>query len=326
MGRSSLNVVILSLPLLSVRLSVTSRKSFAMLPLTLSKRCLLLLLPPPLRSLMNFPTVRSSPLAMNVSVALRLSSSLPSLEWKHRQQVRPELHHHQVLGSVRHGDGAVVANPGQSTAVAGEADGVDPTPSVLRVGELRHQISHRHPVSPGCGSRFAFDLLDVSGVDADLEVRGAGGEEDVVGVPVQAGHGGLEGLLDVFGHPPVIVLLVVTDRDDLGSAAHSELVLLRAPPDTGCSPVDPEQYQGVFPLAIRLLHPDIGVPVTGAGHNPVGLGSPVYPRHPEVVLVQHGLLGPARPTSASRVESDVLAVVREGQLLPVPGPGVAGDG
>merc|ERR1719266_1202336 len=45
---------------------------------------------------------------------------------EHRQQVRPELHHHQVLGSVRHGDGAVVANPGQSTAVARETDGVDP--------------------------------------------------------------------------------------------------------------------------------------------------------------------------------------------------------
>merc|ERR1711913_210489 len=38
--------------------------------------------PPPLRSLMSFPTARSSPLAMNVSVAPRLSSSLPSLEWK----------------------------------------------------------------------------------------------------------------------------------------------------------------------------------------------------------------------------------------------------
>merc|ERR1719219_3197877 len=245
---------------------------------------------------------------------------------QHRQQVRPQLHHHQVLGGVRHGDGAVVSNPGQPAAVTREADGVDPTPSVLRVGELRHQISHRHPVALGCGRRFVLDLPDVAGVDADLEVRGAGSEEDVVGVPVQAGHGGLERLLDVFGHPPVVVLLVVTDRNDLGSAAHSELVLLRAPPDTGCRPVNPEEYQGVFPLAIRLLHPDVGVPVTGAGHDPVSLGGPVYTRHPEVVLVQHGRLGPASPTPASRVESDVLAVVGESQLLPVLGPGVAGDG
>merc|ERR1712212_20469 len=53
-----------------------------MSPLTLSRRCPLLLPTPPLRSLMSFPTARSSPLAMSVSAALRLSSSLPSLEWK----------------------------------------------------------------------------------------------------------------------------------------------------------------------------------------------------------------------------------------------------
>ena len=44
------------------------------------------------------------------------------------------------------------------------------------------------------------------------------------------------------------------------------------------------------------------------------------------MLVQHRRLAPASPASASRVESDVLAVVREGQLLSVPGPGVARDG
>merc|ERR1719320_1024857 len=73
----------------SARLSVTSRRSSAMLPLTLNRRCPLLLPPPPLRSLMNFPTARSSPLAMSVSAALRLSSSLPSLEWKPAASTRP---------------------------------------------------------------------------------------------------------------------------------------------------------------------------------------------------------------------------------------------
>merc|ERR1712106_1160626 len=82
MGRSLLSVATLSPPLLSMRLSVTSRRSCAMLPLTSSRRCPPLLPPPPLRSLMSFPTVRSSPLEMNVSVAQRLFSSLHSLEWK----------------------------------------------------------------------------------------------------------------------------------------------------------------------------------------------------------------------------------------------------
>merc|ERR1711862_20151 len=52
MGRSSLSVATLSPPLLSVRLSVTSRRSSAMLPSTSSRRCPLLLPPPPLRSAM----------------------------------------------------------------------------------------------------------------------------------------------------------------------------------------------------------------------------------------------------------------------------------
>merc|ERR1712106_1024205 len=83
------NVVALSPPLLSVRLSVTSRRSFAMLPSTLNRRCPQPLPPPPWRSLMNFPTARSSPLEMNVSVAQRLSSSLHSLEWKPVASTRP---------------------------------------------------------------------------------------------------------------------------------------------------------------------------------------------------------------------------------------------
>ena len=42
----------------------------------------------------------------------------------------------------------------------------------------------------------------------------------------------------MLGHPPVVVLLVVADRDDLGSASHRELVLLGTPSDTSGSSVD----------------------------------------------------------------------------------------
>merc|ERR1719516_243040 len=76
-------------PLLSARLSVTSRRSSAMSPSTLSRRCPLLLPPPPWRSPMNCPTVRSSPLATRGSGALRLSSSLPSSEWRPADSMRP---------------------------------------------------------------------------------------------------------------------------------------------------------------------------------------------------------------------------------------------
>merc|ERR1719319_1316346 len=83
------SVVILSPPPLSVRLSVTSRRSFAMLPLTLSKRWPPLLPQPPSRSPMSFPMVKSSPLVMRGSVPLRPSSNLPSWEWNPAESMRP---------------------------------------------------------------------------------------------------------------------------------------------------------------------------------------------------------------------------------------------
>merc|ERR1711970_439591 len=65
------------------------KEKLCYLLLTLNKKCQLLLLPPPLRSHMSLLTVRSLPLAMNVSVAPRLSFSHPSLEWKPVASMRP---------------------------------------------------------------------------------------------------------------------------------------------------------------------------------------------------------------------------------------------
>merc|ERR1711862_802681 len=79
----------LSPPPLSVRLSVISRRSSAMLLLTLSKKWPPLLPLAPSRSLMSFPTVRSSPSVMRDSDALRLSSSHPSLVWSPVVSMRP---------------------------------------------------------------------------------------------------------------------------------------------------------------------------------------------------------------------------------------------
>merc|ERR1711944_266290 len=71
------------------RLSVTSRRSCAMSPLTLSRRCPLLPPPPPWRSLTSFPTARSSPSATRGSGAPRPSSSPASWEWRPAASTRP---------------------------------------------------------------------------------------------------------------------------------------------------------------------------------------------------------------------------------------------
>merc|ERR1712240_236737 len=89
MGRSSLSVATPSPPLPRGRLSVTSRRSSATSPWTSSRRCPPLLLPLPWRSPMSCPTDRSSPSVTRGSGALRLSSSLPSWEWRPVVSTRP---------------------------------------------------------------------------------------------------------------------------------------------------------------------------------------------------------------------------------------------
>lgn len=44
-------------------------------------------------------------------------------------------------------------------------------------------------------------------------------------MPVEGGDGGADGLLDVLRHPPVVLLLKVTHRDETSAGPHSKLVL-----------------------------------------------------------------------------------------------------
>merc|ERR1711936_261537 len=65
------------------------RRSCPTSPSTSSRRCPLPPPPPPWRSPTSFPTARSSPSVTSGSAAPRLSSSLPSSEWRHAASTRP---------------------------------------------------------------------------------------------------------------------------------------------------------------------------------------------------------------------------------------------
>merc|ERR1712123_314639 len=152
--RSSLSVATLSPPLLSARLSVTSRRSSAMLLLTLNRRCPLLLPPPPSRSLMSFLTARSSPLEMNVSVAPRLSSSHHSLEWKLVESRRSPLlpHPPSRSRSLLHQRG--------STPSGSEDPSLLPCPPSSRCGSpSRSMMSAAHPLSTASASKCQLYLF-----------------------------------------------------------------------------------------------------------------------------------------------------------------------
>ena len=86
-----------------------------------------------------------------------------------------QLHHHHAAGGVRNGDARVMAHPGQPGAGRVETHRVNPAPAGRRVGELGHEVGERHLGAPLRGRRLGFNLLDVGGKDAHLEVRGTSG-------------------------------------------------------------------------------------------------------------------------------------------------------
>merc|ERR1712210_33622 len=162
------SVVTLSPPPLSVRLSVTSRRSCAMLPLTSSKRWPPPLPPPPSRSLMSFPTVKSSPSVTSVSVPLRPSSNLPSWEWNPAESTwapctpvllivckrRSPLLPHPPLRSR-----SLLPQRG-NTPSGSEVLSCLPFPPSNRCGSpSKSTTSAAHPLSTGNASNFSTNLL-----------------------------------------------------------------------------------------------------------------------------------------------------------------------
>merc|ERR1712037_5511 len=170
--------VILSPPPLSARLSVTSRRSFAMLPLTSSKKWPPLLPPPPLRSPMSFPTVKSSPSVTSVSVPLRPSSNLPSWEWNPAESTRlpttpscPEAPPYTpVLLIVCKRKSPLLPHPPLrsrsllpqrgNTPSGSEVPSCLPFPPSNRCGSpSKSTTSSAHPLSTGNASNFSTNLL-----------------------------------------------------------------------------------------------------------------------------------------------------------------------
>jgi hypothetical protein len=88
----------------------------------------------------------------------------------------------------------------------------------------------------------------------------AGSQEHRVGVPGQREDGRAQGLLEVFGNPPIVLLFEVADSDNAGSGADGELVLIGGPANVGSRTVDAEEDESGLPAGRRRL-PDEGVTI-----------------------------------------------------------------
>jgi len=184
-----------------------------------------------------------------------------------------------ACGAGDHGNAGVMADKRNRLTIWREGDVVDPAVAI----ELGRDLAKGELVTPGARCGLVIDTLDPAGEDAGLEVGGTGGDEDVVGVPVDAEDGGADGALDELADPPVVVLLKVAHAYALRPTRHCELVPPRAPLDLGGCSVDSQDGEGGLPL-LALLGPHVGTAVLGAGHDSVGVRSPVNAGYQLVVL------------------------------------------
>lgn len=161
-------------------------------------------------------------------------------------------------GGVDDRDGGVMRGEREGVPRGREGDGVHPPRSVVEV--FAADGVEGEALAPDGRLGTLVDALDEAREDAGVRVGGARGEEDRVGVPVERGDGAADGLLEVFGHPPVVFFFEVADRDQPGAGADGEFLLVGRPAHEGGGAIDAQKDEGGFP-ARGGLFPDVGVAV-----------------------------------------------------------------
>lgn len=117
-----------------------------------------------------------------------------------------------ALRDVDEGDGGVVAAVGELVARGGEADAVDPGGGEV----LAELLSEGQTRAEGRLTGLLVETTDERREDAHLGISRGRGDQDASVVPVDPRDGRVV-LLQVLADPPVVVLLEVANRDDLGS-------------------------------------------------------------------------------------------------------------
>lgn len=163
---------------------------------------------------------------------------------------------------VNDSDAAVVSGEGERVTARGEADTLDPASGVVQI--FTTDGVEGETLAPSAGLRTLVNALDEAREDASVGVSGARSQKHGVGMPGEGGDGTADGLLQVLGDPPVILLLEIADGDHAGSRADGELLLRWRPSDKGGGTVDSEQDEGRLPASSGLL-PDIGIAVCKVG-------------------------------------------------------------
>ena len=186
-------------------------------------------------------------------------------------------------GRVDDRDAAVVGSKGESITARGESDGVDPSGGAVQ--ELTTDGIEGQTLSPHARLGTGVDALDKAGKDAGVGIGGAGSEKNRVRMPVDGGDGTPDGLLQVLGDPPVVLLLEVADGDDAVTGTDGELGLGGGPAHESSGAGDSEEDEGGLVTGGRGF-PDQCVAVLGTCDDTTGVGGNVDAGDSLVVALQ----------------------------------------
>ena len=197
---------------------------------------------------------------------------------------------------------------------------MDPASSAVQV--FATDGVERQTLTPSGGLGTGIVALDEGAEDTGVAVGAASGKQHAVGVPGDAGDSGAQRLLQVLGHPPVVLLLKVADGNDAGSRAHGELALIWAPAHTCGSAVDTQEHKSRLPLAGLAGLPDVSVAVLRAGHDALAVRGDVDAGDQLVVAAE--LILKAELVALLGVQLDIVGA-GDGESVAVGGEGVVGD-
>jgi hypothetical protein len=160
------------------------------------------------------------------------------------------------------GDAAVMRSKSEAVSTRRESYGVNPSSRVIQI--LAADSVKWQPLTPESRLRPLVNAFDEAGKDAGMRISRSSGQQNGVRVPVYAGDGASDGLLQVLGNPPVVLLLKVTDSNDAVARTDGKFGFGRRPAHKGSGTANSEEDKSRL-ISRRRRLPDQGVSIYNAG-------------------------------------------------------------
>lgn len=139
---------------------------------------------------------------------------------------------------IHNGDTAIMPCKRKYIPTGGEGNALDPSRRVVQ--KLATDGIKWQAFSPRTRLRASINTLDETRQNPRMRVGRSCSKEDRVWMPGKSGDGTPNRLFEVFGNPPIVLLLKVTYCDHTGTRSDGKFLFRWRPAHKGCSPIDPK--------------------------------------------------------------------------------------